>query len=105
MIKPFRISLYEPFLRDFPESFRKATPQRWLINHVGERDLVEVECVYPRAPETPVHYLADQITGTLYSQASGYCLSSSRLRLLKPVASVARKKKAPFKPVPMRVIA
>lgn len=104
MNKPFKISSAEPYLHDFPESFRKTPALRWLIDLVGERDLVPVACVYLHDLDTEVHYLADQITGTLYNPETMACLSSSNLRLIKPVPSVARSRKAPFKPVPMRVI-
>lgn len=105
MTKPLKISRAEPYLRTIPEWFRSAPAQRWLIDLVGERDLVPVACVYLHDPNTEVHYLADQITGSLYNPETMACLSSSALRLIKPVHSVARQRKAPFKPVPMRVIA
>lgn len=100
MNKPFKISLSEPYLHDFPNWFKKAAPTRWLIDLAGERDLVMVECVYLHDLDTVRNYLADQVTGSLYNLDSGACLSSSRLHLIKPVASVA-----PYKPVPMTVVA
>ena len=105
MIKPFKISRSEPYLHGFQEAFKGLPAVRWLVDLVGERDLVPVVCLYLHDLDTEVHYLADQITGTLYNPESMACLSSSALRLIKPVPSVARPRKAQFKPVPMRVIA
>ena len=80
-MKPFVISLSEPYLQSFPGEFKKLKPKMRDVYGVGTRPLVDVVCTYVHDLETEVHYWADQVTGSLYNPETGRCLSSSRLKV------------------------